>query len=268
MEVHSLGYRTDLIFPRFDGQILDRGNYLVILTPSNPVFYWGNFLLFPDPPGKGDLEKWKDIFAREIGTWPQVEHLAFGWDSLQGELGLVQPFLEAGFNLSQNVVLTARQISFPPRYAQEVLVRPLSEDWEWEQALQNQMACRDPEHSLEGYLVFKRAQMQRYHRMSQAGRGAWFSAFLGKQLVADLGVFREGRTGRFQAVGTHPDYRRRGICSRLVYQASRYALEQMQLETLVMVADENYFAAGIYESIGFEPIEHQVGVDWWKEEIR
>ncbi len=46
MEIQSLGYRTDLIFPKFDGQIIDRGNYLVILTPTNPTYYWGNFLLF------------------------------------------------------------------------------------------------------------------------------------------------------------------------------------------------------------------------------
>ena len=68
MEVQSLGYRTDLIFPKFDGQILDRGKYLVILTPTNPTYYWGNFLLFANPPDKGDLENWKAIFSKEIGS--------------------------------------------------------------------------------------------------------------------------------------------------------------------------------------------------------
>ena len=78
-----------------------------------------------------------------------------------------------------------------------------------------------------------------------------------------MGVFATGMLGRFQAVGTHPAYRRQGICGALVYQTGRYALEQMKLETLVMVADENYHAAKIYETIGFEPEEHQVGLDWW-----
>jgi len=36
------------------------------------------------------------------------------------------------------------------------------------------------------------------------------------------------------------------------------------MKTLVMVADENYHAAKIYESIGFQPEEKQVGLDWWK----
>jgi hypothetical protein len=59
MEVKSLGYRTDLTFPKFDGQIIDRGDYLVILTPSNLTYYWGNFLLFPKTPGRDDLNNWK-----------------------------------------------------------------------------------------------------------------------------------------------------------------------------------------------------------------
>ncbi len=38
MNVHSLGYRTDLIFSRFGGEVFDRGDYLVVRTPSNPPF--------------------------------------------------------------------------------------------------------------------------------------------------------------------------------------------------------------------------------------
>jgi hypothetical protein len=46
MNLKSLGYRTDLIFASFDGEITDRGDYLAIRSPTNPDFYWGNFLLF------------------------------------------------------------------------------------------------------------------------------------------------------------------------------------------------------------------------------
>ncbi len=264
MHVQSLGYRTDLIFPRFDGQIIDRGNYLVILTPTNPNFYWGNFILFSTPPQTGDLEKWKAIFSREIASLLKVEHFAFGWDTVAGELGAVKPFLDNGFNLDQSVVLTSRQITIPPKYNQQVTIRPLNADWEWEQALQNQIICRPKEHSLAEYQVFKRGQMLRYRQMTNAGLGCWFGAFLNDQLVADLGVFTDGSVGRFQQVGTHPDFRRRGICGALVYQASRHAIDHLKIKTLVMVADENYHAAKIYQSVGFQPEEHQVGLDWWQ----
>lgn len=265
MDVQSLGYRTDLIFPAFDGEIIDRGNYLVIVTPTNPTFYWGNFLLFSSPPGPGDLNHWKSIFADEIGARLNAEHLAFAWDTVTGELGQVKPFLDNGFNLIQSVVLTTDQVNPPPKYNHEIVVRPITLAGEWEQAFQNQVACRSPEFSLAGYQVFKKQQMGRYRQMTRAGLGVWLGAFLEEQLVADLGVFVTGRIGRFQQVGTHPDFRRRGICGTLVYQASRYALEYLAVKTLVMVADENYHAAKIYESIGFRPTERQVSLEWWAE---
>ncbi len=68
MNVKSLGYRTDLIFPAFDGEIIDRGDYLVVRSPANPAFYWGNFLLFSQPPQEGDFREWRDLFTLEIGN--------------------------------------------------------------------------------------------------------------------------------------------------------------------------------------------------------
>ena len=263
MKVQSLGYRTDLIFPKFDGQIIDRGDYLVILTPTNPTYYWGNFLLFSYPPKKGDLNYWKAVFSKEIGSQIPSDHFTFGWDTVEGEIGEIKPFLDDGFDLSQSVVLSTQRVTTPPKYNQEVVVRPLADDLEWEQATQNQIACREPEHSLEDYQIFKQDQMKRYRKMTNAGIGWWFGAFLGKHLVADLGVFAVEEIGRFQNVGTHPDYRRRGICGALVYHASQYAFQQKKILTLVMVADENYHAANIYESVGFQPKEHQVGLAWW-----
>jgi hypothetical protein len=78
LNLRSLAWRTDLIFPAFDGEIIDRGPFLVIRTPSNPSFYWGNFLLFDRPPGPGDEDRWPPLFADEIGTPPSVRHQTFG----------------------------------------------------------------------------------------------------------------------------------------------------------------------------------------------
>ncbi len=266
MQIKSLGYRTDLFFPKFEGEILDRGEYLVVLTPSNPGFYWGNYLLFSHPPGEGDFPRWKELFAREISSRQETHHMVFGWDSPAGETGAVTPFLEAGFKLSQNVVLAAKQVVLPPKYNAEVEIRPLSSDEDWQQALELQVACRGEGFNLEGYTRFKAAKMNRYRQMEQAGLGRWFGAFDQGRLVADLGLFCEGGVARFQSVETHPDFRRRGICGALVYQASRYGFERMGAEVLVMIADENYFAAKIYETVGFRPEERQAGVEWWESE--
>jgi ribosomal protein S18 acetylase RimI-like enzyme len=261
VDINSLGYRSDLIFPRFDGQIMDRGDYLAVLTPANPDFHWGNFLLFKEPPGEGDFNGWKALFSKEIGL--EAQHMAFGWDTVDGEMGQVGPFLAAGFSLEESVVLTAASVNPPPKVNHEVVVRPLSEDWEWEAALGNQIACRDLEYGEAGYRVFRERQMARYRKMVRAGLGHWFGAFLEGRLVADLGVFKDDELGRFQSVGTHLDFRRRGICGTLVYRAASHAYEAMGISTLVMVADEHDHAAGIYESVGFEKAEYQRGLGWW-----
>jgi predicted GNAT family acetyltransferase len=127
--------------------------------------------------------------------------------------------------------------------------------------LENQVACRLSEFEAADYTVLKRRQLERYRAMMDAGLGAWFGAFLDGRPVADLGVFIDGDVGRYQAVGTHPDYRRRGLCGTLVHHAAQHAFRTWGVKTLVMVANPEYHAARIYESVDFRPTERQVGLE-------
>lgn len=263
MKPRSLAWRTDLIFPAFDGEIVDRGDYLAIRTPSNPTFYWGNFLLFGRPPAAGDEERWPRLFADEIGLPPRVRHQTFGWDSPEGDPGAAEAFVARGFRIIQSSVLTASAVRPPPHAASELIVRRLERDDEWIQATENQIRCRDEGHSEAGYRVFKEAEMRRYRSMAEAGLGAWFGGFIGGILVADLGIYRDDAVGRFQTVETHPGYRRRGLAGTLVHQAARHALGEMGIDVLVLVADADSQAERIYRSVGFLPAERQVGLERW-----
>jgi predicted GNAT family acetyltransferase len=98
-----------------------------------------------------------------------------------------------------------------------------------------------------------------------AGRlGAWVRAFISHQLVANLGIFHNQMLGRFQSVQTHPDYRRRGIGGMMVFEATRYALTHFGIDTLVIVADIDSAPARLYGSVGFQPTEHQWGLERWE----
>jgi GNAT superfamily N-acetyltransferase len=144
-----------------------------------------------------------------------------------------------------------------------VSVRALKTESDWEQAVDNQVVCREPEFEEGQYREFRKKQMDRYRNMVASGLGDWFGAFVGQRLVADLGLFHEKGVGRFQSVETHPDFRRRGIAGTLIFGAGRQAKAEYDLHTLVIVAEQASGPARLYASLGFQPTEKQVGLEWW-----
>ena len=71
------------------------------------------------------------------------------------------------------------------------------------------------------------------------------------EVAGSCGIVATGDRGRFQAVDTAAAHRRRGICSRLVVDAAAHAAAEHSLRTLVIAADADYHALGLYESLGF-----------------
>ena len=262
MQLRSLARRTDLIFARFEGEVTDHGDYISVKTRSNPGYHWGNYLIFAAPPGPGDQERWQTIFRSEFDFYPTLRHMVFCWEGGEAEPGQLQPFLDRGFSLDRALVLTAAQVRPPARRREDLLIRPLESEKDWEQAIALQILCRDQRFEAGGYEAFKRRQFATYRAMVAQGLGHWFGAFAGTELVGDLGIFHQAGLGRFQNVGTHPGFRRQGICGNLVYATARYALETWKLEQLVMEADADYHAAGIYESLGFRPVESNYSLSW------
>ncbi|MGV3720570.1 MAG: GNAT family N-acetyltransferase [Actinomycetota bacterium] len=268
MTVRSLGYRTDLFFIGFEGEVIDRGSYLVARSPANPTHYWGNFLLFDHVPDADELPEWRAQFHAEFGRDPEVRHITLGVDAAEAALAAITESPDPELELSCAVVLTAQQPCAPPQRDPGVEVRALTQVWEWVQAVENQIECREAVHEATAYRVFKERQMARYRRMTAAGLGQWFGAFLGDRLVGDLGLFGRDGFARFQAVGVHPAYRRRGICRALLAHASRYGFEHLGARDLVIVAERDYHALGLYESEGFVARESQVGLCRWPLERR
>jgi len=259
----SLGWRTELIFHRFDGEVIARDDCLLVRTPSNPTFYWGNFLLFERPPQDGDAAAWLAAFDTGIAQrQPESRHLAFGVDG-DADFALPADFAALGVSKFSAVVLTMTSIGQlrPPRkpFVAGFTRRALRLPGEAPHAVDLQVASDMHGYEPAGYRVFRERQMARYGRMAAAGLGAWFGVFAatdsGERLVADCGLFRdghgEGALGRFQFVSTHPDWRRRGLCSALIHAVCRHGFEAMRLSSLVIVADPDDVAIGLYESLGF-----------------
>ena len=58
----SLVWATDLDVLALDRVLERRPGYVVVRSPGNPEYYWGNFLLFDDPPGESDGVRWEALF--------------------------------------------------------------------------------------------------------------------------------------------------------------------------------------------------------------
>lgn len=256
----SLGWQTEIGFARFDGLVSERADCVVVRTPSDPLFYWGNCLILPQPPRDAELPHWLQRFEEEVGRFtPESGHVAIGFDARGPHEPLIQ-WAAAGFEIYATETLVLKQESTRP------MARALDADFHFraldlsqgpdlQRALELQCATMEAGFEPAGYRRHRERQLQRYAAMQRAGLGAWFGVWQGDELLADCGLFKAGEAstlGRFQHVSTHPAWRRRGLCTGLIAATLRHGFEQMGLQRLVMCADPEDVAIGIYESLGFQ----------------
>jgi ribosomal protein S18 acetylase RimI-like enzyme len=269
----SLVFATEIDVLPSDRIVARRDGYLVVRSPSNPAHYWGNLLIFDEPPEEGDAERWERLFEREFADEPGVRHQTFGWDRPDGEVGRArEEFLPRGYDLEETVGLVAEagQLNDHPRANRDVFVRPLDPspgaDAElWSAVVELQVAGREEGHSEESHRTFTLARLGDRREHFLAGRGAWYVALdpASGEVAASCGiVVTEGRA-RYQVVDTAEAYRRQGIASRLLVDAGRHSAQTHRAERFVIIADANYHALGLYESLGFMPQERTFGVCRW-----
>lgn len=253
----GLGWRTDLALLQQSGTLVeDAGTHLVVRTPDNPAFHWGNYLLLREVPAPGSGEQW---LAEFVATFPDSAHVAIGLDLPHGSLDDAAPLVEVGLVPDLSVVLTAAALAPRPAPA-GVQVRPLRGGADWEQRVDLALA-RYPSDD-EGYAEFVRRRSASERRRTEAGHGDWWGAFEDGRLLAGLGLFDAGSgLARYQDVETHPDAERRGLASALLDASAMHARDRLGTTTLVIVADPEAGAAGLYRRLGFVDAEVQVGLD-------
>ncbi|GAA1479258.1 hypothetical protein GCM10009623_37040 [Nocardioides aestuarii] len=245
MELQSLGFRTELaLLERSGSEVVDRGTHLVVRTPDNPSFHWGNCLVLPAAPAAGEVEGWVEEHRREFGA----PHVTLGIDTTDGKR--LKPLRRAGLHVDLVQAMSADAVVPPPRPASDLVARRLSGDGDWGQLVDLTLAGEEDDPHVTREFVERRTDA--YRHLVEAGHGHWWGAFVDGDLASSLGVFRAGDgLARFQSVKTHPDARGRGLCGTLVHHAGVDALASLDAATLVMCADPSYSAIRIYRSVGF-----------------
>lgn len=255
MTLKSIGWRTDVALRRLEGaEILEHDDHLVIRTPSNPGYRWGNFLLFHAAPRPGEEKRWLELFK---AAFPKADHVAIGFDSPAGETGEAAGFSARQLSVQADTILTSDSLRRPRSEPPRATFRALHSDEDWRRAVELRLTVDESAEA--GYRDFLTRQMQAIREVCERGHGAWFGAFSDDQMRSSLGIFDAGSgVARFQSVDTLPEHRRQGLASNLLCAAGEYAGSQLGAHTLVIAADPGYLALKIYRSLGFRDREHLV----------
>lgn len=260
------GWATDFILHRFDAEVIERDDCLVVRTPANPTYYWGNCLVLPRLPADDELAHWLARFDAEITQrQPASRHVAIGIDDeFRGER---RPAWEAaGFALKVNHMLAlvaGVQPPLPRAPRGDVLLRPLDLATEGDALAEVEMTDAEGFEPV-GYRAYLLKQHERYLAMQDAGLLRWFGLWCDGRLAATCGLMRDcaavGASGRFQRVVTHAQWRRRGLATSLVHGVCRWGFEQWRVRELYMGADPADVAIGIYRSVGFRDLSTGIGL--------
>ena len=242
------GWATDLAILEHTGSVVeDHEDHLVVRSPQQPDFFWGNFVLVTQEDAVDDARRWVGVFH---AAFPDAGWVAIGLPRMPGAR---DDWSALGLELELDEVLTTatlpRLTPLPPGYTVRRLGGP-----DWEQDLARAAAAneRADEHDPTAFLRFARGELQARQELSRRGVGAWFGAFADGVLVADLGIVRCGRAARYQDVSTDEAHRRRGLASHLLGVAAAWAADG-GCEQWVIVTEATNPAGRVYRSLGFTP---------------
>jgi GNAT superfamily N-acetyltransferase len=242
------GWATDVAVLRHSGSVVeDRGDHLVVRTPQNADYHWGNCILVLDERSVGDADRWIGVF--------DAAHPGAAWVAV----GLVREPDDAAAWAAREVViegddvLTSRQLPRSTPLADGYTVRRIAGD-DWEQVVAAEVADNELTGAHEPGLHerFARAQTTLRGRLSDTDDAAFFGAFADGVLASSLGIVVCDATARYQSVGTDAGHRRRGLAAHLLGVAAEWSAGK-GCGRWVIITEAGNPAGRLYRSVGFAP---------------
>jgi GNAT superfamily N-acetyltransferase len=242
------GWATDLAVLELTGSTLtDHGDHLVVRSPRNPDYHWGNCLFVLDEDAVDDAARWVGTFR---AAFPGAAWIAIGLPRMPAE---VAAWTALGVDVELHDVLTTRTRPRTSPAPAGYQVRALAGDDDWAQSVR--LAVRENaltgDYDAVGYERFAITRAAWQRDLAERGVAAWFGAFADGVLVADLGIVRCGTTARYQAVGTDDAHRRRGLATHLLGVAAQWAADA-GCDRWVIVTEATNPAGRVYRGVGFE----------------
>ncbi len=243
-----LEFETDLLTMRGISDVEHLPNRTIQRTPSEPNFWFGNRVIFKDPPRDAQA-----LIAQFQADFPQAGHICISWDIPNLPLQDVDKvFADTGMMTeSADTLVLQGEIArnSPPT---GVTMRLFSSEQDWQQSIDQQYIDHEADGTpTDGLRAYLSARARARKRQIAAGQCQWFGAFAGDKLVGDMGVVFDRNLIRFQSVQTHSDHRRQGICAALLTFSMDWAKKHSPQARAVIVANSDSPAGRVYRRAGF-----------------
>ena len=246
-----LSWRTDIAVLVASGSAVEEhADHLVVRTPRDPTYAWGNFVMVTDPATVDDAQRWESVFTSSL---PEAGHRAIGLPSAPTD---VAPWEARGLAIEHEDVLVRDAPVDPWPLPAGYAVRPLSSEDDWEQSHALRLAdLTDEQRAATGRPEHERAATVARRHLVDAGNAVFLGAFAGDELAADQGILDcGGGVARYQDVMTKASHRRRGLTSHLLGATGAWAAAR-GVRTWVILADAGEAPSRLYQKLGFEPAE-------------
>lgn len=224
-------------------------HWVGIRTPDCPDYYFGNYLLLDQCPTTEQLADWSAGFEGLLGSPGSLAHRAFVWPEPQAEVPPAN--LPGGYDYLRLVSmrLAANAVPLGPALPEGLHIHRFERAFDWQQWQELQADVTPGAEHPEAHRRYLDYQARRYRSLCDSGLGDWWGVFAGKELLAYLGLYRLGPLGRFQAVTTRPDWRRRGLCQALL--GTVLWQQRQRVAAFVIVAEDGHQAQRLYAKAGF-----------------
>ncbi len=238
----------------------------LMLSPSNPTFWWGNTLFMDQAPQQSDLLEWPRYFEQHVHRrQPASMHMTFGWEGESS--GSARSFTQYGFDFFQLAALVTNHVGSARQCMADVTLRAF-EGRDWKLLPDWLTSQRDAQHHAASYREFAKRSACNWQRLHRLDQGNWFGAFSKQQLVAALGLYVEAqpdqqgrRLARFQQITTDAKWQRQGIASALITLAAQEIALRHAPTDFVIQAEANGAPRRVYEALGFREVASSFGLE-------
>lgn len=262
----GLGLKTDFIFQLINGSLVDKDDYLLVETASEPENMAGNYVVIPSELARIEsLDTVKDILTQEFDQSRLLKYYNFCWEGEINCREFVDSYIAQGFDFVEVDVLAIDQSKYNNSYAAEANLRNHKLSFcrvggrqgmvTWDDWLSFHFAELDQDLPKDIYKRWLETHAELYKRLEDKEQGYMYVATINNEIVATAGLYLDeaANLSRLQMIRTAKSHQSKGIAKKLF----AYVFENhlASTDSIVIQADHNDKAVSFYQKLGFSRIE-------------